>query len=229
MPATATPTVSKVQVDSVVFPPTAKPPCSDKTLFLGGAGVRGIEIQGNFVKFTAIAVYVEATAIPALAAKWTAKTAAELAQSDDFIREIVAGPFEKMTQVTMILPLTGQQYSEKVAENCSAYWKAVGRYTDAESKAIEKFLQVFKDESFTPGASILFTQSPAGSLTIAFSKDGSIPEQGKAVIENKLLAEAILESIIGKNGVSPTARQSLAARVSELLNQTEAKCIKKEE
>lgn len=151
----------------------------------------------------------------------------------------------------MILPLTGQQYSEKVAENCSAYWKAAGKYTDAEREAIEKFLQAFKDETFSPGASILFTHSPAGSLTvtvsdrcsrstsdfdnfmlfvqISFSKDGSIPEQGKAVIDNKLLAEAILESIIGKNGVSPMARQSLAARVSELLNQTEAECIKKEE
>nr|AWX67431.1 chalcone isomerase 1 [Salvia miltiorrhiza] len=216
----ATPTVAQLQVESVVFPPTAKPPGSDKTLFLGGAGVRGMEIKGNFVKFTAIAVYMEGTAIPALAPKWSAKTADELADSTDFIREIIAGPFEEFTKVTMILPLTGQQYSEKVAENCTAYWKAVGKYTDAEDKAVEEFLQVFKDESFSPGASILFTQSPAGSLTIAFSKDGSIPEQGKVVIENKLLAEAILESIIGKQGVSPTARQSLAARVSELLKQT---------
>ncbi|XP_057767975.1 chalcone--flavanone isomerase-like isoform X2 [Salvia miltiorrhiza] len=200
----ATPTVAQLQVESVVFPPTVKPPGSDKTLFLGGAGVRGMEIQGNFVKFTAIAVYMEGTAIPALAPKWSAKTVDEMADSADFIREIIAG----------------QQYSEKVAENCTAYWKAVGKYTDAEGKAVEEFLQVFKDESFSPGASILFTQSPAGSLTIAFSKDGSIPEQGKAVIENKLLAEAILESIIGKQGVSPTARQSLAARVSELLKQT---------
>lgn len=57
-------------------------------------------------------------------------------------------------------------------------------------------------------------------LQIAFSKDDYVPEQGKAVIENKLLAEAILESIIGEHGVSPTARQSLAARVSDLLKQT---------
>lgn len=141
----------------------------------------------------------------------------------------------------MILPLTGKQYSEKVAENCTAYWKAVGKYSEAESEAIAKFLRIFEDETFPPGASILFTQSPAGSLTvsvldrcssrmrssltflilqIAFSKDDSVPEQGKAVIENKLLAEAILESIIGEHGVSPTARQSLAARVSDLLKQT---------
>ena len=36
------------------------------------------------------------------------------------------------------------------------------------------------------------------------------------MIENKLLTEAILESIIGKHGVSPAAKKSLAARLSEL-------------
>lgn len=216
----APPSVNEVQVESVVFPAAAKPPGSDKKLFLGGAGVRGMEIEGKFVKFTAIGVYLEDSAVAALAAKWKGKTAAELGNSVEFIAEIITGPFEKLTKVTMILPLTGKQYSEKVAENCTAYWKAVGKYSEAESEAIAKFLQIFKDETFPPGASILFTQSPAGSLTIAFSKDGSVPEQGKAVIENKLLAEAILESIIGEHGVSPTARQSLAARVSDLLKQT---------
>ena len=67
----------------------------------------------------------------------------------------------------MILPLTGKQYSEKVTENCVAYWKAVGIYTDAEAKAVEKFIEVFKDETFPPGASIMFTQSPHGSLTVS--------------------------------------------------------------
>lgn len=69
--------------------------------------------------------------------------------------------------MTTILPLTGQQYSEKVSENCVAIWKSIGIYTDAEAKAIEKFLEVFKDQNFPPGASILFTQSPNGSLTVS--------------------------------------------------------------
>lgn len=66
----------------------------------------------------------------------------------------------------MILPLTGKQYSEKVAENCVAHWKAIGTYTDAENQAIEKFLNIFQNETFPPGASILFTQSPVGALTV---------------------------------------------------------------
>jgi len=69
-------------------------------------------------------------------------------------------------QVTMILPLTGQQYSEKVAENCVAIWKSLGIYTDAEAEAIDKFVSVFKDETFPPGSSILFTVSPKGSLLV---------------------------------------------------------------
>ncbi|KAK6138497.1 hypothetical protein DH2020_027758 [Rehmannia glutinosa] len=57
---------------------------------------------------------------------------------------------------------------------------------------------------------------------ISFSKDDSIPEQGNAVIVNKQLSEAVLESIIGKHGVSPLAKQSLALRLTELLKQYES-------
>ncbi|GAV77263.1 Chalcone domain-containing protein [Cephalotus follicularis] len=211
------PSVTELQVENVTFPPSVKPPGSTKTLFLGGAGERGLEIQGKFIKFTAIGVYLEGDAVASLAVKWKGKSKEELTDSVEFFRDIVTGPFEKFTQVTTILPLTGQQYSEKVSENCVAFWKSVGIYTDAEAKAIEKFIEVFKEETFPPGSSILFTQSPNGALTIAFSKDGVIPEVGKAVIENKLLAEGLLESIIGKHGVSPVAKQCLATRLSELL------------
>jgi chalcone isomerase len=67
----------------------------------------------------------------------------------------------------MILPLTGEQYSDKVTENCVAYWKATGVYTDAEGAAVGKFKEAFKPETFPPGASILFTHSPAGVLTVS--------------------------------------------------------------
>lgn len=58
-------------------------------------------------------------------------------------------------------------------------------------------------------------------IQIGFSKDGSIPEVGNAVIENKLLSESVLESIIGKQGVSPEARKSVATRLSELLKESD--------
>ncbi|XP_010427266.1 PREDICTED: chalcone--flavonone isomerase 1 [Camelina sativa] len=211
------PTVAKLHVDSVTFAPSVKSPASSNPLFLGGAGVRGLEIQGKFIIFTVIGVYLDANAVPSLSLKWKGKTAEELTESVPFFREIVTGAFEKFIKVTMKLPLTGQQYSEKVTENCVAIWKSLGIYTECEAKAVEKFLEIFKEETFPPGASILFALSPHGSLTVAFSKDDSIPETGKAVIENKLLAEAVLESIIGKNGVSPGTRSSVAERLAQLM------------
>lgn len=54
---------------------------------------------------------------------------------------------------------------------------------------------------------------------ISFSKDGSIPEVESAVIENKLLSQAVLESMIGAHGVSPAAKQSLASRLPELFKE----------
>nr|UUY86283.1 chalcone isomerase [Aglaonema commutatum] len=220
MVAMGLPAVSDVQVEAFVFPPTVRPPGSSKTLFLGGAGARGLEIEGRFIKFTAIGVYLEAAAVPSLAAKWKGKSPDELAGSVGFFRDVVTGgPYEKFTRVTMILPLTGQQYSEKVAENCVGHWKAIGIYTDAEAEAVEKFKVAFKEETFPPGSSILFTQSPSGKLTIGFSKDGAVPEAGNAVIENRAMSEAVLESIIGQHGVSPEAQRSLASRVSQLLGE----------
>ncbi|RDY14725.1 Chalcone--flavonone isomerase 2, partial [Mucuna pruriens] len=211
--------VTALHVENVTFSPTVNPPSSADTLFLAGAGVRGVQIQDNFVKFTAIGIYLQDNAVPSLAVKWNACSAPELTESVEFFRDIVTGPFEKFMQVTMILPLTGQQYSEKVSENCVAIWKSLEIYTDAEAKAIEKFVSVFKDQTFPPGSSILFTVSPNGSLAISFSKDGTIPEVRNAVIENKLLSEAVLESMIGKHGVSPAAKQSLATRLSELFKE----------
>ncbi|GAB2276677.1 hypothetical protein Dimus_011393 [Dionaea muscipula] len=220
------PPVTSLQVEDFVFPPTAKPPGSDKTFVLGGAGVRGLEIEGKFIKFTAIGVYLEDDAVPFLGDKWKGKSPDELLDSVDFFRDVVTGPFEKFIRVTMILPLTGKMYSEKVVENCVAFWKSVGIYTEAEAKAVEKFVQVFEHETFPPGSSILFTQSPLGSVTVAFSKHDSTPKDGAAVIENKHLSEAVLESIIGKHGVSPAAKKKLAERISEWLNEKVAEEVK---
>ena len=55
------------------------------------AGVRGIEIGGNFIKFTAIGVYLEDAAVSALAKKWAGKTADELASDAAFFRDVVTG------------------------------------------------------------------------------------------------------------------------------------------
>ncbi|XP_057471253.1 chalcone--flavanone isomerase-like [Actinidia eriantha] len=88
------PPVTEVQIETVVFPPTAKPTGTAKPFFLGGAGERGLEIEGRFVKFTAIGVYLEESAVPSLAVKWKGKSAEELTESVEFFRDIVSGQAE---------------------------------------------------------------------------------------------------------------------------------------
>ncbi|VYS71579.1 unnamed protein product [Arabidopsis thaliana] len=157
-------------------------------------------------------------ALPSISAKWKGKNAKELTESVPFFSQLVTGEFEKLARVTMKKRLTGIQYSEKVVENCEEIMKASGKYTRSEAKAIDQFLMVFKNQDFPPGSSIIFAICPKGSLTIAFSKEERVPKTGKAVIKNKLLGEAVLESMIGKNGVSPATRKSLAERLSKLMN-----------
>lgn len=217
------PNVTELQVEDYVFPPTVKAPGSDKTFFLGGAGERGrSDIEGRYVKYTAIGVYLEEEkAISSLAGKWKGKNCNELLDSVEFFRDIITGPFEKFTQVTMIQPLTGEQYSVNMARMFVQRWKELGIYTDEEAKAIQIYLQALNDKEFSPGNSILFTQAPDGKFNIAFSEHNAIPKDSVAVIQNKTLPEEILNSIIGENGVCPGAKLTLAERISELLNTEE--------
>ncbi|PAN17594.1 hypothetical protein PAHAL_3G142600 [Panicum hallii] len=210
---------SEVAVEGVVFPPVACPPGSSRKHFLAGGGVRRMEAEGNFVKIAAIGVYLEDAAVAALAGKWAGKTADELAADPAFFRDVYTGEFEKFTRVTFIWPKTvaAEEFAGKVMESRVAYLKATGAYTDAEAAAVEEFNAAFKSHSLAPGASVLFTHSPAGVLTVAFSDDSSAPGAGIAAIENKALCEAVLESIIGERSVSPATKQSIATRVPEIL------------
>ncbi|KAK1431695.1 hypothetical protein QVD17_08249 [Tagetes erecta] len=160
------PSLSGIEVESIVFPPSFKPPGITNTLFLGGAGVRCMEIQGKIMKMTGLAVYLEDKAIPSLEAKWKGKTAEVLKDSLEFYGDVVTGSFEKCIQITTIVPITGIQFSEKVCENCVAFWKAKGTYTDEDDKSIDKFLETFKEQKFPPGSSIIFTFSSLGSLMV---------------------------------------------------------------
>ncbi|OIW12778.1 hypothetical protein TanjilG_24711 [Lupinus angustifolius] len=212
-------TVKPVKVENVTFPPFVNATGSNNNFFLGGAGVRGLQEQGKFIKFTDIGIYLQDNAVSSLADKWHGKSTKKLNKSNEFFKDIIKGPFEKFMQVTLILPLSGPQYSEKVAENCAAILKSHGVYTNEEEKATEKFLSVFKKETFAPGSSIFFTVLHQGSLVISFSRDAYIPKVEAAIIKNKALSEAVLESMIGENGVSPAAKKSLATRLSKLFKE----------
>jgi hypothetical protein len=53
--------------------------------------VRGLDIDGEFVKFTGIGVYLEEKAVASLTPKWKGKTASQLFESLDFYRDIIKG------------------------------------------------------------------------------------------------------------------------------------------
>ncbi|KAJ1400215.1 Chalcone isomerase [Sesbania bispinosa] len=209
--------IAGVKVEFLEFPAVVTPPGSTKSYFLGGAGARGITIDGEFVKFTGIGVYLEEKAVSSLAAKWNGKSAAQLLDSLDFYRDIIQGPFEKLIRGSKIRTLDGPEYVRKVSENCVAHMKSVGTYSDAEEKAIQEFRQAFKDQHFPPGSTVFYKQSPTGTLGLYFSKDATIPEHEHTVIDNKALSEAVLETMIGEIPVSPALKQSLATRFCEFL------------
>ncbi|KAD4586308.1 hypothetical protein E3N88_23909 [Mikania micrantha] len=80
-----------VQVETITFPPHVKPPGATNTLFLGGAGVRCMEIESKLVKISGIGVYLEDKAIQSLAATWKGKGVEELQDSEDFFKDIING------------------------------------------------------------------------------------------------------------------------------------------
>ncbi|TKY50621.1 Chalcone--flavonone isomerase [Spatholobus suberectus] len=217
--APTAPTITGVHVEFLEFPAVITSTASGRTYFLGGAGERGLTIEGKFIKFTAIGVYVEDKAVASLATKWKGKASEELAETLDFFRDIISGPFEKLVRGSKILPLSGPEYSRKVMENCVAHLKSVGTYGDAEAAAIEKFAQAFKNVNFPPGGSVFYRQSPDGILGLSFSEDATLPGKEAAVIENKAVSEAVLETMIGEHAVSPDLKRSLASRLPKVLNE----------
>jgi chalcone isomerase len=99
----ALPSVTALNIENNLFPPTVTPPGSTNNFFLGGAGERGLQIQDKFVKFTAIGVYLQDIAVPYLATKWKGKTAQELTETVPFFRDIVTGTFTYLHTSTLFL------------------------------------------------------------------------------------------------------------------------------
>ncbi|XP_006850622.2 chalcone--flavonone isomerase [Amborella trichopoda] len=211
-----------MEVEGVVFSTTVRPPLSSsspkKDLALGGAGVRGVERGGVFVKSTCMALYMEEAAVYDLEPKWKGKSAEELLASPNFFMDIVNCPFQKMSHMAMISTLDGEEFSGKVVDKLKAIMEASGTFSPQQSLlALHKFLEAFKGKMLTYGSAIFFAYSKAG-LLIAITEDGSVPEQEDVMIEDKALTQALLDSIIGEHGVSPAAKRSVAKRLSEALS-----------
>ncbi|XP_057422895.1 chalcone--flavanone isomerase 3 [Lotus japonicus] len=211
--------LTPIQVENLQFPASITSPATAKSYFLGGAGERGLTIEGKFIKFTGLGVYLEDKTVDSLATKWKGKSSQELLDSLDFYRDIISSPSEKLIRGSKLRPLSGVEYSRKVMENCVAHMKSTGTYGEAEAAAIGKFAEAFRNLDFPPGSSVFYRQSPDGELGLSFSPDDTLPEKEAVVIENKALSEAVLETMIGEHAVSPDLKRCLAERLPAVLNQ----------
>ncbi|KAJ4770702.1 Chalcone-flavonone isomerase family protein [Rhynchospora pubera] len=211
-------TVTEIELEGIMFPSALTPPFSGKTLFLGGAGVRGLDINGEFKVFTVTGVYLESEAVNFLTKRWKGKPVEQLSSSNQFYRDIVTAPFDKLSQVTLVAHLSGSQFVQKVAENCRTFMKKENLYSQKEEKAAIEFEKLFEPIDLPPGSTIFFTHCSSGQLKVTFSKDTSVPELENGVIDCPILEEAVLESIVGENGVSPAAKLSLALRIHDIIN-----------
>ncbi|KAJ1690326.1 hypothetical protein LUZ63_014481 [Rhynchospora breviuscula] len=116
-------------------------------------------------------------------------------------------PFDKLSQVTLVAHLSGSQFVQKVAENCRTFMKKKNLYSQKEEKAAIEFEKLFEPIDLPPGSTIFFTHCASGQLKVTFSKDTSVPELENWVVDCPNLKEAVLESIVGENGVSPEQKR----------------------
>ena len=153
-----------------------------------------MDVNGVFVVYTVHGLYLEDSAVQSLAGKWKGKTADEIAASLDFYRDIVkgdppyspffiftsesdlnnfnliTGSFEKLSRVTLMQPLTGQQFSQKIAENCIAIWRTNGVDIDEQGEALAKFYEIFRPHDLLPNSLAFFAFHASGALEVKHSK-----------------------------------------------------------
>lgn len=211
VPETTQSQFGALEVEGVDFAPSVTALGSDKQLVLGGAGFRGLEINGNLVKFTSIAIYVEKTIIPHLSSKLGGKSVEQLCENELLSDEVIAAPCEKLVWVAFLVPLSGPQYSEKVVEGIR-----LQANPPVKEETLKQYLELLKSENFPPGTSLLTSLTEEG-VKIAFMKGNVVPSEPCAVINDKDFGRAFLRTIIGKNGVSPQAKVSLAQRLCKHL------------
>lgn len=85
-----------------------------------------------------------------------------------YVYTLCTGPFEKLMYSFVLVPLTGKDLSEFMSQMLVQKWKSDGTYTDLDATTVDKFLEVFRDETLMPGGgSVLFTFLADGSVTVS--------------------------------------------------------------
>ncbi|GFP86618.1 probable chalcone--flavonone isomerase 3 [Phtheirospermum japonicum] len=202
-------------VDEIPFPPFVN--TTTNKLSLLGHGITDIEIHFLQIKFTAIGVYLDPQIVSHLN-KWKGKSAADLAQDDDFFEAIISAPVDKLVRVVVIKEIKGSQFGVQIESAVKDRLAEVDKYEEEEEEALEQVLDFFQSKYFKTNTVLTF-YFPATSPTaeIAFASEGK--EESKTEVKNGNVVEMMKKWYLGgTNGVSPTTISSLAHALSAELS-----------
>ncbi|KAL3652297.1 Chalcone isomerase-like protein 2 [Castilleja foliolosa] len=180
-------------------------------------GITDIEIHFLQIKFTAIGVYLDPQIVTHLN-KWKGKSAADLAQDDDFFEAIISAPVDKIVRVVVIKEIKGSQFGVQIESAVRDRLAEVDKYEEEEEEALEQLLDFFQSK-YLKTNSVLTFYFPAASSTaeIAFASEGK--EESKTEVKNENVVEMIKKWYLGgTHGVSPTTISSLADALSAELS-----------
>lgn len=82
--------------------------------------------------------------------------------------DIHSGPFDRASQITLVVPLDGKEFARLVVKNCTEILKKNGLYSPKEEKEAEKFKKFFEPISLPPGSAVFFTYCASGHLMVRF-------------------------------------------------------------
>ncbi|KAL6531154.1 Chalcone isomerase-like protein 2 [Orobanche hederae] len=198
-----------VMVDEMIpFPPHVN------KLSLLGHGITDIEIHFLQIKFTAIGVYMDQQIVSHLN-KWKGKSAADLAQDNDFFEAIISAPVDKLVRVVVIKEIKGSQFGVQIESAVRDRLAEVDKYEEDEEEALEQVVTFFQSKYLKTNSVLTFYFPAAASPTaeIAFASGGK--EDSKIEVKNANVVEMIEKWYLGGSaGVSPTMISSLAAGLS---------------
>ncbi|KAH6802213.1 Chalcone-flavanone isomerase family protein [Perilla frutescens var. frutescens] len=203
-----------VMVDEIPFPKQVN---ITKPLSLLAHGITDIEIHFLQIKFTAIGVYLDPQIVGHLQ-KWKAKSAADLAEDDDFFDAVVSAPVEKLVRVVVIKEIKGSQYGVQLENAVRDRLAEEDKFEEEEEEALEQIVDFFQSKYFKKDSIITFYfPTAAPTVEIAFATEGK--EESKISVKNANVAEMIEKWYLGgSRGVSPTTVSSLTAALSNELS-----------
>ncbi|KAL9660960.1 hypothetical protein QQ045_025779 [Rhodiola kirilowii] len=212
-----------VMVDDIPFPPEIT---LSKPLALLGHGITDIEIHFLQIKFTAIGVYLDPEIVTHLN-NYKGKSAADLAEDDDFFAALISAPVDKLLRVVVIKEIKGSQYGVQLESTVRDRLAYDDKYEDEEEAALEKLVEFFQAHYFKKDSVITYS-FPASSPTaeVVLTLEGK--EESKFIIENANVVEEIKKWYLGgSRGVSPTTiaslASSLATELAKMYNQIDPK------